>query len=379
MPEHRTVKLFDLNYGEEEQKAAVETLESKWISLGPKTHEFEEKFAKAHNAKFGIAVANCTAALHLALRILGVDREHEVIVPSLTFVATASSVKMQGATPVFADITSESDWTISVADIESKITPQTKAIIAMHYGGHGADMTAICDLAKNHNLSVVEDACHAPLGIRDGRNLGTFGDFACYSFYSNKNMATGEGGMMLTNNEEFASRARLLRAHGMTSTAYDRQMGKEFYDVVDWGYNYRIDDIRSAIGIVQLGKLENDLRVRKLLVDRYVARLGSSSRIKIPFLDYPGESSNYVFGVTIEGVERPKLRDELKSRGIETSMHYPPVHLFGCYQRHSCSLPLTEKIGASQVSLPLHSLMSKEDVDYVCDNLLELLDSKFSV
>ena len=255
----RSIPLFDLNFGSEEESAVIEVLRSKWISMGPKTKEFEDNYARLHQSTYAVAVTNRTAALHLALRICGVGPGDEVIVPSLTFVATASSVRMVGAIPVFADVTSLDDWTICPKDVEKNITSKTKAIIPMHFGGHGADMLRLCTLAERNNLKIIEDACHAPLGKRDGQYLGTFGDFASYSFYSNKNMATGEGGMLLTQNKEYDKRARLLRAHGMTATAYDREQGKEFYDVVDWGYNYRIDDIRAAIGIAQLAKLEEDV------------------------------------------------------------------------------------------------------------------------
>jgi dTDP-4-amino-4,6-dideoxygalactose transaminase len=367
------VPFFDLNYGPEETAAAVEVLKSRWISMGPRCEELEKRFAAMHGSPHGIALANCTAALHLALRILDVGPGDEVIVPSLTFVATVSVVRMQGATPVFADITSLDDWTLSLEDVARKITPRTRAVIPMHYGGFGADMPRLCDLASRHNLKVVEDACHAPLGRRNGRFLGTYGDFACYSFYSNKNMATGEGGLMLTNHPDYAARARLLRAHGMTATAFDRERGAEFYDVVDWGYNYRLDDIRAAIGLAQLAKLEADLEHRARLVARYRRNLEGHPAIHIPFRDYPGRSSNYVFGVLTTHPDRRALREALKARGIGTSMHYPPVHQFACYRDPACRLPLTEEVGRREISLPLFFAMTLEQVDYVCEQLCDCL------
>lgn len=368
----KKIPLFDLNFGIEEETAAIEVIRSKWISMGPKTKAFEDRFAFMHESKHAIAVTNCTAALHLSLRILGIGLGDEVIVPSLTFVATASCVLMVGATPVFADVCSLNNWTISPDDITKKITSKTKAIIAMHYGGFGADMMKICKIAKEYGLKVIEDACHAPLGKRDGRCLGTFGDFACYSFYSNKNISTGEGGMMLTQNEEYAERARVLRAHGMTATAYDRELGKEFYDVVDWGYNYRIDDIRSAIGLAQLEKLSLDLKKRSKLVDRYRKNLRDVVGIHIPFVDYPGESSNYVFGILLhEKIDRKNLRKVLEEKGIGTSMHYPPVHQFESYLNYSQSLPITEKIGNHEISLPLYFKMTEQNVDDVCHELIQ--------
>ncbi len=369
----KNIPLFDLNFGPEEEAAAVEVIRSKWISMGSKTKEFEDEFARLHGSRHAVAVTNCTAALHLALRICGVGDGDEIIVPSLTFVATASAVRMVGARPVFADVVSLDDWTICPDDVEAKITPRTKAVIPMHFGGHGADMTRICAIADKYGLKVVEDACHAPLGKRDGRYLGTFGDLACYSFYSNKNMATGEGGMLLTQNEEYDRRARLLRAHGMTATAYDREQGKEFYDVVDWGYNYRMDDIRSAIGLAQVAKLEADVMKRKTLADRYRKNLGGEASVSIPFENYPGESSNYVMGVLLEKGDRSTIRKQLEEKGIGTSMHYPPVHQFACYREYVADLPLTEDIGRRELSLPLYYNMTTDDVDYVCSSLMELL------
>lgn len=370
----KNIPLFDLNFGIEEEEAVLRALRSKWISMGPETEAFEKEYAELHQSRYGIGVANCTAALHLALRVCDVDAGDEVIVPSLTFVATANSVRMVGATPVFADVVSLDDWTICPNDVVRKITPRTKAIIPMHFGGHGSNMVKICEIAKAHDLRVIEDACHAPLGRRDGQTLGTFGDFGCYSFYSNKNMATGEGGMLLTQSEEFDRRARLLRAHGMTATAYDRENGKEFYDVVDWGYNYRLDDIRSSIGRAQLQKLEADVAKRKVLADRYRENLSKLESVSVPFESYPGESSNYVMGVLLNKGERAEVRKSLSNRGIGTSMHYPPVHQFQCYREFSVSLPVTEEIGRREISLPLYYNMSLEDVDRVCSNLEEVLE-----
>ncbi|MDA7506085.1 DegT/DnrJ/EryC1/StrS aminotransferase family protein [Akkermansiaceae bacterium] len=369
----KKIPLFDLNYGVEEEAAVLEVMRAKWISMGPKTAEFEKQFASMHKSQHAIAVANCTAALHLALRACGIGPSDEVIVPSLTFVATASCVRMVGATPVFADVESLNDWTLSLEDFEKKITPNTKAVIPMHFGGFGANMVAICDLAKQHGIRVIEDACHAPLGKRDGQTLGTFGDFGCYSFYSNKNMSTGEGGMTLTQDDELAEQLKLLRAHGMTATAYDREQGKEFYDVVDWGYNYRMDDIRSAIGLAQLAKLEADVEKRGVLARRYRENLSGSDLVSLPFDGYEGFSSNYVMGVLLEKGVRSDVRKALGERGVGTSMHYPPVHQFECYQQFATPLPVTENIGRRELSLPLYFAMTEEDVDYVCEQLSETL------
>ena len=236
------IPLFDLNFGIEEENAVIETLRSKWISTGPRTVEFENKFAEMLNVGHAVALTSCTVSLHLAMKLVEVGEGDEVICPSLTFVATANAIRYVNATPVFADIRSNEDLTIDPDDIERKITSKTKAIIVMHYGGFACDMDRIIDIAKKYNLKVIEDACHGPLSEYHGKKLGTIGDIGCFSFFSNKNISTGEGGMLITNNDEYYERAKLLRSHGMTSLSYERSKGHSTtYNVVELGYNYRMD------------------------------------------------------------------------------------------------------------------------------------------
>jgi dTDP-4-amino-4,6-dideoxygalactose transaminase len=364
------IPLFDLNYDHREQEAVNSVLETKWISMGPKVQELEQRFAALHSVGHGVGLANCTAALHLSMRLLGVKPGDEVIVPSLTFAATVNCVLMQHATPVFADICSDTDWTIDVEDVRSKITSNTKAIIVMHYGGHGADMPAFRALADEHKIGLVEDACHAPGGSLGDRMLGSYGDLACYSFYSNKNLAIGEGGLLITDNEELADRARLLRSHGMTTTAYDRVKGKSFYELLEYGYNYRMDDIHGALGCVQLDKLEEDLTNRERLVKRYRQNLSGIEKITIPFDSYQGRSSNYIFGILVETDDREALREKLKADGIGTSMHYPPVHQFPCFEPYHTELTITEEVGRKELTLPLYTTLKDAEVDYICENLI---------
>tara|TARA_B100001093_G_scaffold78881_1_gene70139 strand:- start:15082 stop:16200 length:1119 start_codon:yes stop_codon:yes gene_type:complete len=366
------VPFFDLNFDEKEEEAVMTVLRSKWISMGSKTQELEQAFAEQHNVKYGVALANCTVSLHLALKLIGVKVGDEVIVPSLSFVATASCVCHLGAKPVFADVSSLNDWTISPEDIENKITPKTKAIIAMHYGGYGSDMPKILEIAKKYNLKVIEDACHAPLADYKGEKLGSFGDIACYSFYSNKNISTGEGGMLITNNAEYAERAKILRTHGMTSTAYDRVNGKGFYDVLEVGYNYRMDDIHSVIGLVQLEKAKSSVALRQGMADRYRENLKESSDLVIPFADYEGNSANHVFGIFVRNGDVEKIKKQLKEAGITTSNHYPPIHKFSSFQSKNEVLPLTEEIASRQISLPIYPRMTFEQVDYVCEKIKKL-------
>lgn len=365
----RKVNLFNLNYNHEEQDAVREVLNSQWIAMGAKAEKFEREFSHFIGAECGVAVNSCTAALHLAVSILGIGPGDEVIVPSLTFAATVNCVLYVGGTPVFADVSSLGDWTISPEDIERRITPKTKAIIVMHYGGFGCDMKAIKDLADKRGLYLVEDASHAPGGVYQGMRLGSIGHMSCFSFYANKNLSTAEGGMLVTSNREYSEKARLFRSHGMTTSAHERNSGSEFYSVAGIGYNYRLDDIRSSLGLVQLRKLPGDIKMRNESAKRYKARLSSIDGVRAPFENYDGLSTYYIYPTLLENGERERVRKELDEMGVQTSIHYPPVHLFRHFKGAAESLSVTEEIGNRSFSLPIYGNMAAEDVDYVCDCL----------
>ncbi len=373
------IPLFELNFDEAEEKAVLDTLRSKWISTGPKTAEFENKFASMLAVNHAVALSNCTVALHLAFKVLGIKDGDEVICPSLTFVATVNSIKYVNAVPVFADIKSFQDLTIDPADIESKITNKSKAIVVMHYGGFACDMDAILKIAKKHNLKVIEDACHGPLSEYNGKKLGTIGDVGCFSFFSNKNISTGEGGMLVSDNTELFQKAKLLRSHGMTSLSYERAKGHSTsYDVIDLGFNYRMDDLRSAIGIVQLDKLKVDLNKRALVRAKYIELLGGIEDLIIPFRDNNRFASNYIFPVVLKNSIREKrddFRNKLAVSGIQTSIHYPAVHRFSIYSKNYIDLPKTEYVSDNLITLPLYSSLSEEQVKYIAsavkDNLIK--------
>ena len=268
------VPLSDIDLGDAEIEAVTRVLRSRWLSMGPVTQQFEAAFAAMCGSKHAFAVSNGTTALHLAYAALGLGPGDEVIVPALTFVATANAIRYTGATPVFADVTSLDDLTISPADIATKIGPRTRAIAVMHYGGYLCDMDAIAALARQHGLAVVEDACHAPGASYKEHGAGTLGDVGCFSFFANKNLATGEGGMVTTNRDDLAERIRLLRSHGMTTLTWDRHRGHAAsYDVVATGFNYRLDEIHSALGLAQLGKLSANNRRRADLAGQLRAEL----------------------------------------------------------------------------------------------------------
>ena len=367
------IPLFELNFDEAEENAALETIRSKWISTGPKTTEFENKFSSMLNVKHSVALSNCTVALHLAMKILGIKNGDEVICPSLTFVATANSIRYVNAIPVFADVKNYDDLTIDPEDIERKITAKTKAITVMHYGGFACDMDRIMTIAKKYDLKVIEDACHGPLSEHQGKKLGTIGDIGCFSFFSNKNISTGEGGMLVTNNAEFYKRANLLRSHGMTSLSYERSKGHSTsYDVVDLGFNYRMDDIRSSIGIVQLDKIETDLKNRAEVRKFYIKELSEISEIIIPFQDYSEFSSNYIFPVILKNStyeKRDLVRNKLAEAGIQTSVHYPAVHKFSIYKDFYLEMPVTDYITDNLITLPMYANLKKDDVGYICEKL----------
>lgn len=370
------IPLFDLNYDKREEEAVIEVLRSKWISTGPKSKELEEMFCEYFNAEYAVSLSNCTVALHLALEVLDIEEGDEVICPSLTFVATVNAIKYVGATPVFADIKSEDNLTIDPKHVRKLITSRTKAIIVMHYAGFACDMDEILSIAKEHNLKVVEDACHGPLSEYKGKKLGTIGDVGCFSFFSNKNLSTGEGGMFLTNNHELAEKAKLLRSHGMTTMSYNRAKGHSTsYDVVALGYNYRMDDIRASLGIVQLGKLPEDLEKRKEVRLTYENALKTVDNITVPFKNNSYFSSNYIFPIVLsETVKRTRdeIRDLLHKSGIQTSIHYPPVHLFDIYfEDCDRGLNKTETIYQRLITLPMYANLTFKQVNYICEKLKE--------
>ena len=368
------VPLSDIDFGPEEEQAVLAVVKSRWLTMGAVTQQFEAEFAEYVRARHAIAVTNATAALHMACVAAGLGPGDEAIVPSLTFVATANAVRYTGAAAVFADVEGEACLNISARTIAACLTPRTRAILVVHYGGYACDMPAILALARQHGLVVIEDAAHAIGSQLEGRMLGAWGAIGCFSFFSNKNMTTGEGGMLVTDDDELAARLRVLRSHGMTSLTWDRHRGHAWsYDVVDLGYNYRIDEIRSALGRVQLGKLEHNngmRRARTALYHELLQELCPS--LGLPFLAHPGVSACHLLPVLLPaGTQRETFMERMKSRGIQTSIHYPPVHLFTAYRGLSgqagAGLECTEELAARQVTLPLYPALSEANVRLVVE------------
>jgi dTDP-4-amino-4,6-dideoxygalactose transaminase len=366
------IPLSDIDYGLEEQNAVHHVLQTKWLTMGAITQQFEQAFAAYVGAKHAIAVTNATAALHLACVVAGVGPGDEVILPSLTFVATANAVRYTGARPVFVDIAGEHDLNISCHAIEGAITERTRAIMVMHYGGYACDMPGIMSLAQKHHLQVIEDAAHAVGSELAGRKLGTWGDVGCFSFFSNKNMTTGEGGMIVTDNDSYAERLQLLRSHGMTTLTWDRHRGHaSSYDVVDLGYNYRIDEIRSALGAVQLEKLDANNDRRRHLTELYRDALHEfAPQVTVPFTEHAGLSAAHLMPILLPaGSNKLSFMEKMKACKVQTSFHYPPVHTFTAYKHleSSVALPITEAVAAREVTLPLYPTLGEPDVVMVAE------------
>ena len=375
------IPLSDLDFGPEEENAVMQVLKSKWLTMGEVTQAFEAEFAAYLGVRHALAVSSCTAALHIACLAAGLKAGDEVILPSLTFVASANAVRYTGATPVFADVVGENDLNISPEAIESCLSPRTRAILVVHYAGYACDMPRILATAKAHGLLVIEDVAHAVGASLEGRLMGNWGDIGCFSFFSNKNMTTGEGGMVVTNDAALADKLRLLRSHGMTSLTWDRHQGRaQGYDVVELGYNYRIDEMRSAIGRVQLGRLEGNNQRRRHLTNLYREGLcGPNSNLTIPFEGYRGISSAHILPLLLPpGLDRDAFMERMKARGIQTSVHFPPIHRFSAYQRDNATtpqpLPVTEDVTARELSLPLYPLLRDEEVAIVVEAVWDTMN-----
>lgn len=368
------VPFFDLVLGDEEKQAVLNVIDSNWLTAGPKIAEFESAFSSALEGEAqSVAVSSATAALHLSLLALGVGPGDEVIVPSLTFVACANAIRYVGAIPVFADVTSELDWNISLSDVEAKITPRTRAIMVVHFAGYACDMDQFVALSQKYGLLLVEDCSHAPMGTWKGKALGTFGDTGCFSFFSNKNMTTGEGGMVISRNPQLIERFRILRSHGITASTYQRFKGHAYgYDVAELGYNYRLDEIRAAIGIEQLRKLPGFNAQRKEHVERY-RRLISEKipQVRVPFAGRDTDSSYHIFPVLLAGDEevRNSTLRGMADRGIQCSMHYRPIHMFSAYEGVTANVPVTDRIAQSILTLPLYPSLSDAQMDLVVEGL----------
>ena len=375
------VQLFKLNFDEREVEAVAETLRSGWITMGQRTLDFEKAYADLlGEGTRCLAVSNGTAALHIACLALGIGPGDEVLVPGLTFVADLNVVRMCRAEPVVVDVTDvKRDWAMDPADIEAKITPRTKAVMIVHYAGYACDMDAICAICRRHNLPLIEDCAHAPGGAYRGRMLGTFGDISCWSFFTNKNLSVGEGGMVVVRSDDLYQACKNLRSHGMTVASFDRMKGRaSTYDVAQAGLNYRIDEMRSALGLVQLSKLAEANAARRRLTERYFQNLDSVPGVTIPFRHFDrGTPTYHILPILLKAdLDRSRVIAGLAEKGVQASVHYPFIPDFTAYREIRGDLPKAREICAHELTLPLYPTMTIEQCDYVCACLKEEVEGR---
>ncbi|MEM5829233.1 MAG: DegT/DnrJ/EryC1/StrS family aminotransferase [Candidatus Aenigmatarchaeota archaeon] len=360
------IKIASPIISEEEIEAVKEVLKSGMLAQGPKVKEFEEKIAEYIGVKYAVATSSGTTALHTALLAVGIKPGDEVITTPFTFVATANSILYCGARPVFVDV-DEKTFNIDPTKIEEKITDKTKAILPVHLYGHPADVKSLTEICEDNDLILVEDAAQALGAEFDGKKVGSFGDCAIFSFYPTKNITTGEGGMVVTNDEKIAEKCRKIRSHG----EYQR------YFVDSLGYNYRMTDIAAAIGLAQFNKLEilNAKRIEnaKFLIEQ----LKNIEEVETPFI---AENVKHVFHqFTIKTKKRDELKEFLEKREIQTAVYYPlPIHKQKFYQQlgYKDSLPVAEKLSKEVLSLPVHPSLTKRDLDLIVNSIKEFFTQK---
>jgi dTDP-4-amino-4,6-dideoxygalactose transaminase len=368
------VPLSDVLVEDDLVEAARQTLESGWWSMGPRVESFEREFASVCESQHALAVANGTAALHIALLAVGCGPGDEVVLPSLNFVAAANAVLHTGATPVFCDVRGERDLNLDPSDLEAAITPATRAVIALHYGGHPCAIDDVVALCRARGVAVVEDAAHAIGARRSGVPCGSFGDAGCFSFFSNKNLPVGEGGMIVTDDASLAAEMRLLRSHGMTTLTWDRHRGHaSTYDVVRPGFNYRLDELRAALGSVQLASLPARDEARRAHARRYRAALDGRLGLVVPFTDDEAAACHLAVVVLPAGSPRDDIRARLAEKRIQTSVHYPPIHGLSAFASIGArrALPRTAELADRILTLPLYPHMTEADVDLVSAELLD--------
>lgn len=359
---------------DEEIEEVIKTLKSGWLGTGPKVHQFEEMFKEYKSSRFAMALNSCTAALHLSMLAIGIKPGDEVIVPTMTFAATANAVIHAGGKPVFADC-EKGTMNIDPLDIERKITSKTKAIVPVHFAGRACNMDAIMDIAKRHNLKVVEDCAHAIETEYHGKKAGTFGDIGCFSFYVTKNIVTGEGGMGITNNEEYANQIKILGLHGMTKDAWKRfgDSGYKHYQVVHAGYKYNMMDIQAAIGIHQMPRIDKYWRRRQEIWNRYNDAFRDLPVFTPASVEPDTRHAYHLYSLLLDidklKISRDDFLDAMTKWNIGVGVHYIALHLHPYYQDafgyEKGDFPNAEWISERTVSLPLSAKLSDEDVEDV--------------
>ncbi|MFD0710697.1 DegT/DnrJ/EryC1/StrS family aminotransferase [Paenibacillus sp. GCM10027626] len=373
--EHKLIPVLQPSIGQEEIDAVTEVLRSGWLGLGPKTEQFEREFANFAGTRFAVGLNSATAALHLALEILGIGPGDEVIVPSMTFVSSVHAVSYVGATPVFADIEPDT-MNISVADIERKITDKTKAIIAVHMAGHPCDMDAIHELAQAKGIKVVEDAAHACGAEYKGRRIGSVSEVTCFSFHAVKNLTTGEGGAITCNAEWMNRKLREKRWVGISRDTWMRTTHEKVYAwqyfVDQIGYKYHMNDVQAAMGIVQLKKLDQLNGRRREIAKRYKAELKDLKWLELPpELPY-AHSAWHLFQIKFrEASHRDRMITHLQEHNIASGVHYYPCHLHPCYIHLKAIVPVSSEIWKRILTLPIHPNVTDADLDRIISRIRE--------
>ncbi len=376
-----TVPYHKAAVGEAEAQAAAAVIRSGWLTMGPHTVEFEEKFAKSVGAKHALAVSSCTAALHLALEAIGLKAADEVLVPTITFAATAEVVTYFGARPVLVDVDPVT-LNLSTMDAERKITSKTKAIIPVHFAGQPCDLDEICELAKRHNLRIIEDAAHAVPASYRGRPIGAVSETTCFSFYATKTLTTGEGGMVTTDNDAIADRVRTMRLHGIGRDAWKRYTaeGSWYYEVLAPGYKYNMNDVQAAIGLVQLAKCNDMHAQRAAIAERYDESFSKIAMLETPTLRPDRESAMHLYVLRLNTeqltISRNDFIRELKECEIGTSVHFIPLHFHPYYRDNyghkPNDLPVAAREFERYLSLPFFPDMTDEQIDYVIDSVCQI-------
>ncbi len=365
------IPLFKPSYGEEELESLREPFKSGWIGLGPKTKAFEDAFSKYIGSGFSIGTNSATAALHLAMSMFDI-KDAEVITTSMTFISTNHAILYEGGIPVFADIEPDT-LNIDVKEIEKLITPKTKAIVGVDYGGHPCDWDAINALAKEHNLLVLDDAAHACGSRYKNKPVGSLADITSFSFHAVKNLATGEGGMITTENKEWAEHLKKKRWMGINKSTFDREIvGKGYswyYEVEELGWKYHMSDIAASLGLVQLAKLDEKNNRRREIAQIYNQQFADLPWMELPVEKSYAHSSRHNYVVKLPEESRDKFVDYLTEKGIGAGVHYIPNHLYSMYKPYYRKLPITETVWKKIVTLPMFPDLTEQQITYITDTI----------
>lgn len=380
--QEQSIPFHRADVGEDEAQAASDVIRSGWLTMGPKTVEFEEKFASYVGSKHAVGVSSCTAGLHLALDAIGLKQGDEVLVPTTTFTATAEVVTYFKAKPVLVDVDAES-LCMDSADAERRITKRTRAVIPVHFAGQPCEMDAIQEMAGRHGLRVIEDAAHSLPASYRGVRVGSISELTAFSFYATKTLTTGEGGMVTTDNDDLATRMRTMRLHGVGRDAWKRYSaeGSWYYEVLDAGFKYNLTDIQSAIGIVQLAKCDRMRAARAEIATRYTEEFAKERALEVPTVGDNCDSAwhLYVLRLNLEeiSITRSEMIDKLRERGVGTSVHFIPLHMHPYYRNAYGYLaedfPVASKQYQRYISLPIFPGMTSTQVNYVIGNVLEIV------